>query len=845
MATITGTFNSLVSGTLSGVIGTPGPQGIPGAQGPQGPAGAAGAPGVGVPAGGSTGQYLVKTSGLDFATGWQTLSLSGYLSLDGGSMNANAEIYFEDAVQGRVALASGSAFAVSSSSNPDLVSNLLYDRVFVKNATSQTTLKPTGVEFPDLTLQTTAFPGFSGYLTISAAASTYQTLAGMSSYLTTATAASTYYLQTNPAGYITSSALSGYAPLASPAFSGVPTAPSAALGTDSDQIATTAFVQDSIIAGSAHAETLQASVRNETGSTLAAFTVVYITGASGNKATVSKAQANSETTSSGTFAILETAIPNNQNGVAIVAGVLSGQNTLAFAEGAQLWLSPSVAGGVTSTKPSAPDNAVFIGVVTRVHANQGTVEVRIQNGYELQELHNVSITSVANGDLLAYDSATTLWKNKSASTLGLETSAHAASTYYLQTNPDGFIGDAPSDGSQYARQDGAWEVVSGGGGGIPDAPLDNYLYGRINGMWYRVPGFTPFSQIATHFSSVAGWAVYGGNVYLSPSGVVSVDTASTVTGIAIYLGDTSTSTIDLSPLSGMTGQISLNTLTSMTATPTLPSGGFNNLYINNCAFNALPALDSYTSLTVLTVSSCPNLTSIPNVSSYFSGQIDINSCPITSIPSIGLATYVAFQNTAITSGPYLGSNDSLNSGTVSGNALMVTAPSFYGANVLGTAYVNSNVSMTGAPSFYYCAMMSTVEVSNNAVMASFPDFTGCSNLGYVNISNNASMSASPSIPFSANLYHVNLSNNPLMSSTPSLGGFPNLTHINLSGCNIDASSLDGFGSSIYSTVSAYGIYGGYMNISGGTNGAFDSTSLPSWIGDLQSYYSWTIVYNSY
>ena len=40
----------------------------------------------------------------------------------------------------------------------------------------------------------------------------------------------------------------------------------------------------------------------------------------------------------------------------------------------------------------------------------------------------------------------------------------AASTYYLQTNPSGFIGDAPSNGSQYARKNGAWDVVSASGG---------------------------------------------------------------------------------------------------------------------------------------------------------------------------------------------------------------------------------------------------------------------------------------------------------------------------------------------------------------------------------------------
>jgi len=46
------------------------------------------------------------------------------------------------------------------------------------------------------------------------------------------------------------------------------------------------------------------------------------------------------------------------------------------------------------------------------------------------------------------------------------TSATAASTYYLQTNPSGFISDAPSDSNQYARYNGTWAVVSGGGGGV-------------------------------------------------------------------------------------------------------------------------------------------------------------------------------------------------------------------------------------------------------------------------------------------------------------------------------------------------------------------------------------------
>lgn len=78
---ISGSIVGAVPGTLSGSVGVPGPQGpagSPGSVGPQGPQGIPGVAGQGVPTGGSVNQYLVKTSGADFATGWSTLDLSAY-----------------------------------------------------------------------------------------------------------------------------------------------------------------------------------------------------------------------------------------------------------------------------------------------------------------------------------------------------------------------------------------------------------------------------------------------------------------------------------------------------------------------------------------------------------------------------------------------------------------------------------------------------------------------------------------------------------------------------------------------------------------------------------------------
>jgi ribosomal protein L35AE/L33A len=158
------------------------------------------------------------------------------------------------------------------------------------------------------------------------------------------------------------------------------------------------------------ASTLLAQVRNESGSVMTKGTVVYISGAAGNKAVVSRAIATGDATSAQTMGIITANISNNQNGYATVFGQLVGLNTSAFAEGAQLYLSSTVAGSYTNIKQYAPAHLVYVGIVTRSHQNQGAIEVRIQNGYEMDELHNVSARSPANNDLLKFNSSTNLWE---------------------------------------------------------------------------------------------------------------------------------------------------------------------------------------------------------------------------------------------------------------------------------------------------------------------------------------------------------------------------------------------------------------------------------------------------
>ena len=152
-------------------------------------------------------------------------------------------------------------------------------------------------------------------------------------------------------------------------------------------------------------------VYNNTANDFVDLQALRITGSQGQRLTGALALANSESTSSTTYAIVTEPILKNQVGFATTHGLVREVNTSAFPEGAALYLSPTIAGGITHVKPSAPNHIVMIGWCVRQHAVQGSIYVNVQNGFELEELHNVDIDNVQNGHILKYDSSTSTWKN--------------------------------------------------------------------------------------------------------------------------------------------------------------------------------------------------------------------------------------------------------------------------------------------------------------------------------------------------------------------------------------------------------------------------------------------------
>jgi len=145
---------------------------------------------------------------------------------------------------------------------------------------------------------------------------------------------------------------------------------------------------------------------------------VYIYGANGGNKLIRKAIASGEATSSKTIGLVSQALAHNAFGYVVTEGHVDVSLAKGSAvEGDPVWLSPATAGGVVfgvAAKPSAPNHMVFMGYITRITgANVTEIFVRVQNGFELEELHNVAISTPSTGHVLTWNG--TLWVNSAPS----------------------------------------------------------------------------------------------------------------------------------------------------------------------------------------------------------------------------------------------------------------------------------------------------------------------------------------------------------------------------------------------------------------------------------------------
>lgn len=148
------------------------------------------------------------------------------------------------------------------------------------------------------------------------------------------------------------------------------------------------------------------------------YQVVKIVGATGQRLSVALAQGNNDLNSADTIGVVTENINKNQEGFICTSGQVREINTTGSLQGESwndgdiLYLSPTIAGRLTNIKPIAPQHSVIVGFVEYAHNNHGKIYVKVDNGYELNELHNVAFpTAVANNEILKYNTSNVRWEN--------------------------------------------------------------------------------------------------------------------------------------------------------------------------------------------------------------------------------------------------------------------------------------------------------------------------------------------------------------------------------------------------------------------------------------------------
>jgi hypothetical protein len=220
-------------------------------------------------------------------------------------------------------------------------------------------------------------------------------------------------------------------------------------------------------------------VRNSTGATITKGQVVYITGShASTHLTVALADASSEATARDTIGVAAHDIANNSQGWIITQGYLKGFATNTTpgtgGEGDTLWLS-TTAGAFTYDRPLAPDHAVVVGfMVKSAGAGAGSIYVKVSNGQELEELHDVRITSIANNDVLQWDNTDLRWENRSLATAGIAAASHTHTLSNITQSSAGLNQVPQWNGSNWVP------VTLSVGGGTPGGSTDQVQYNNAS-----------------------------------------------------------------------------------------------------------------------------------------------------------------------------------------------------------------------------------------------------------------------------------------------------------------------------------------------------------------------------
>lgn len=295
---------------------------------------------------------------------------------------------------------------------------------------------------------------------------------------------------------------------------------------------------------------------NGTGSTIAKGQVVYISGGQGQRPSVTLAQANGDATSARTFGVAAEAIANGAEGIVIEYGIVQGLDTSAYSVGQTLYLSSTTPGAFQTTKPVAPAHLVYVANVISVNASSGRIFVKVQNGYELDEIHDVLISGATDGQALIYDGTSSLWKNETI-LAGINYVKKTAN--YTAVNKDGVLADTSGGAFTVtlpATPAAGTEVIVADAGG---AWATNNLTVARNGS--TIEGVA--EDLICNLNNVSVQLVYDGTTWQVYAQVGILSAAFPTSGIAVSNGTTWGTSLT-APTGAIVGTTDTQTLTNKT-----------------------------------------------------------------------------------------------------------------------------------------------------------------------------------------------------------------------------------------------------------------------------------------
>ena len=319
--------------------------------------------------------------------------------------------------------------------------------------------------------------------------------------------------------------------------------------------------------------------------------VVMFTGAVGASGVPTGAPATGITDGTYIMGIAAESVALNGFGLVQSFGELRNVNTVGYADGDILWYDPAVTGGLTKTKPVAPNIKVqMAAVINGGSSGGGTILIRINSGSTLGGTDsNAQITSPTNGQIISYDGADGYWKNTDL-TAGTAIAVSKSANGVLTVNNTGVTSAVAGTGISVSSSTGAVTVTNT----APDQTV-SLTAGTGISTTGTYPNFTITntapSSGGTVTSITAGTGLTGGTI--TSSGTIAIDsTVATLTGSQILTNKTisgasnTLSNIGNSSLTNsaitingtstsLGGSISVGTVTSVTATSPVTSTGGN------------------------------------------------------------------------------------------------------------------------------------------------------------------------------------------------------------------------------------------------------------------------------